>query len=548
MDALRRTSPPIRASSIVAARARDAHATTVALELFERVDVRIDVRDTHGAETPSTSTFDVDVDRVAYVGGAVWALDWCASVATGDGAGFLAVDARAEPHRAHATEALGRCRGDGVIQIWRSSDDGLELEGVIVHDGGCVSDVKWSPCREIAGMERVGEEDVGALAASRGDGIVDVWIVPRRVSTVASGGHGAHVLPVKCVFRGKIPRELGAVLCLDWNAAAPGRLAAGTTGGAVVVWDISTILSAVDRKGDVEPAYPTFVHDLGGTGPVRAIAWRPSDDEENAYCRTLSQHQCACVSDFTAQPIVIDVRYLSTCYDRARGQCIVPALAWVCARDYVAGFDVGDRSAANGAPGETQKLTAATAKSPVHQFCHECHECQQPAITYIDVPGRGAVWCLDVRRTSGSAMVACATANGVVCVKPARHLPLRVRKPKAHPFEVCAGLKAYDVEADKALERNPVEPPKCFDFVTSRRNVVQSGDELYPREGYAKPGSSDAPTTAQHCVRWRRGPSDAAWWLASAGDAGFLRVQRFNRATMQDALDEHDGRNWAHSA
>ena len=555
MDALRRASPLVRASSIV----RDARATTttattattVALERVERVHVRIDVDDDDDDDAASSS-IDVDIDRAAYVGGAVWAMDWCPPASGDDDddggarAACRAVDARAEAHRAHATRDAGRCRGDGVVQIWRSSDDALELEGVIVHDGGCVNDVKWSPYRDVGGIARAGAEDAGALAASRGDGIVDVWIVPRRAATPAGNGGAPCVLAVRCAFRGKIPRELGAVLCLEWNAVAPGRLAAGTSAGAVVVWDISTIACAAR---DEQPAYPTFVHDLGGGGPVRAIAWRPCEDEESAYCRSLSEHQCACASDFTAQPIVIDLRYHSAYAERTRGQYIVPALAWVCARDYVVGFDMGDRSTTTSS-GEAQKAT--TAKTPVHQFCHECNQCQQPTISYVDVPGRSAVWCLDVRRSqrsgSSSSMVACATANGVVCVKPARHLPARMRKPKAHPFEVCAGLKAYDEETGKTLDRNPIEPPKCFDFVSSRRNVVRLGDELYPSEGYAKPGSSDAPTTAQHCVRWRRGPENSGWWLASAGDAGFLRVQRFNQASALAALDSHDRQNWAHGA
>ena len=47
----------------------------------------------------------------------------------------------------------------------------------------------------------------------------------------------------------------------------------------------------------------------------------------------------------------------------------------------------------------------------------------------------------------------------------------------------------------------------------------------------------DAPTTAQHRARWSRAPSDE-WWLASAGEAGFVRVQRFDATWAERRLEQ----------
>jgi len=43
------------------------------------------------------------------------------------------------------------------------------------------------------------------------------------------------------------------------------------------------------------------------------------------------------------------------------------------------------------------------------------------------------------------------------------------------------------------------------------------------------------PTTAQHRVKWSK-ERGGGWWLASIGEAGFLRLQKFSDDFIENQL------------
>lgn len=155
-----------------------------------------------GARDPST-TLRVTEDVVAFAGGAVHRLEWCA-----DGA-HLAVEARPRSRPMHYFDELGTepPERDGVVQVWRFDDgrrrghrpgDGESVESVganasavlgISHSGGDVFDMKWarSPPSEVAALEGAdatrhddAANTLGVLAVALETGAVEGAFVLRR--------------------------------------------------------------------------------------------------------------------------------------------------------------------------------------------------------------------------------------------------------------------------------------------------------------------------------------------------------------------------------
>ena len=223
--ALRATSPPVASTTFAT---EDDETTTIRFALFETKSVRARARDASSAEHRASDGF-VREDHACYVGGSVWALDWHSSERV------FAVAARGEGHHAHAARAAGTCRGDVGAQIWRVRDEGgPEMEVMLLGNGGCVTDARWAP--EVRSVDEDGDGDgdgaLGRLAVSLGDSRVEVWTVPRW-SPSTPRTRRANVS-----FAGVVPEDYGAPLCVDWNAAVPGRLAAGYSSGRVCVWDV----------------------------------------------------------------------------------------------------------------------------------------------------------------------------------------------------------------------------------------------------------------------------------------------------------------------
>lgn len=489
----------------------------ISLELFQSVEIK---------HSSAVSSSPVTLDVVAYVGGSCWTLDWTPS------GSHVACEGRGEKHHAHALRDVGKCKGKAAVQIWDVCDTGVRMAVGMVHDGGCAHDLKWSPFRgrDRTRIEASDEESLGTLACARGDGRVETWNVPRPSTR---SGETVFV-ESKAMFVGVVPGDYGAPWRLDWNDVVPGRLCAGCTSGRVVVWDVP------DHESDASPTYPKFVIAAAAhAGPCRAVRWPRCEipEDENACANIL-----ACGSDYAAKPHLFDLRapFAPIGDVCERGAKWTLDMAWLPRGGVVLGMEHSDRSSAKSIRGET-KQTAANVRSRalVVQFDLIATEGEDSNPTSMHpVPGRGTVWSVDARAgfdpACAASMFACATSNGVVCVKPMRYVSKRLRDVKAFNFDVFAGLLAHDVESKRACESNPVEPPECFEFITSNEQVPADA-ELYPPLEAAKPGTRDAPTTAQYCARWSK-DRDGGWWLASAGEAGFLRLQKFDSNWIETKL------------
>lgn len=553
MRGLRTTSPSmVTTSSSKSTTDGKDEAQTVRFTLFECERTPMT---TQTERDRTTTTTTIESDYVAYVGGSVWAMDWLergnggkdedAETPSADaGELFLALEARTAAHHAHAMRDLGACGGAGTMQIWKvdaSGDTAPRVHALLKHEGGCACDAKWAK-----GSTRDAEHEkylesldaVGILAVALGDGRVEVWAVPKTANCSVAIGP-------KVLFVGSAPKRLGAPLCLDWNPVKRGKLAAGFSSGEVVVWnfEMSGELNA-GAKTEVVPW--ACVKTSADAGPCRAIAWPP--------CEYASDHQtCASViaygSDYSSRPHLLDLRVpfapVGDSYDR--GAPWILDLAWLPRGSLVAGMETSDRSSAKSIEAAKKKAkttgsskTTSTTKSLVHQFDivpNPGDDGTQP-ISQYSVPGRGAPWGIDARASSDSqcaaAMVACASSNGVVAISPMRYVSKRLRSQARPEFKACAGLLAYDAQNAKAMETNPVEPPECFQCIESGEQV-QSGADLFPELAAARPGSCETPTTAQHRVKWSK-ERGRGWWLASVGEAGFLRLQKFNDEYMENQL------------
>lgn len=525
-DALRRRSPRARMVNGVG----EGNDGIRSWDLFETVEVTRGAAsslddDATRARADDSSTF-VCVDRACYLGGSVWAMDWSPR------GGWLAAEARGAAHHAHAVRDVGTCSGTGVVQIWEVCDARARMAVGMTHSGGCASDARWSPTTGFAGGRGEREDVVGALAVALGNGRVEVWMVPKPTST-----EGSEMVESVAAFVGAVPKVYGAPWKLDWNAVVPGRLAAGCTSGRVVVWDID------ESSLDGSPKYPKFVLAAAARGgPCRVVRWPPLEfPEDESACANI----IACGSDYATRPHLFDLRapFAPIGDGFERGQPWTLDMAWLPRGTLVASAETSDRSSAKTLRASSSAKKSATASRPlVMQFdltANAADEAAQPT-TGHPVPGRGAPWGLDARAgedpTYAAAMVACASANGVVCVCPMRYVSKRVRTQARSEFETCGGLLAYDEDAKRTMTTNPVDPPACFEFITSSEQVPLEAD-LYPPFASARPGTRDSPTTAQHCVRWSKDPN-LGWWLASAGEAGFMRLQKFDPKWVEGKLTQ----------
>jgi general transcription factor 3C polypeptide 2 len=520
---LRATSPPVASTTFEAA---DDEATTIRFALFETKRVLARARDASSVENRAEDG-RVREDYASYVGGSVWALDWHPSERA------FAVAARGEGHHAHEAKRLGTCRGDVGAQIWRVRENsGPEMMMMLLGNGGCVTDAKWAP--EVSSTGRTDEDDaLGRLAVSLGDSRVEVWTVPRSCPSTS------RTQKSNVSFAGIVPEAYGAPLCVDWNAVVPGRLAAGYSSGRVVVWDVDDDDDALGTA----PTYPKFVVTAAAqSGPCRVVRWPPLEHPEDA---SVCANVFAAGADNAAKPHLLDLRapFAPVGDVFERGAPWILDMVWLPRGSLVAGMESSDRASAKTLRSASSSSAAAASKSLIQQFdlsADADDDGAQPVSTY-QMPGRGAPWGIDARASANprcaAAMVACASSNGVVAVSPLRFVGKRLRAASRPAFETCAGLRARDDETNATMRANPVEPPTCFEFIVPGADDVGDRADAFPRGAAAAPGSRDAPTTAQHRVRWSRAPS-GEWWLASGGEAGFVRVQRFDDAWAERRLEQ----------
>ncbi|KAM6432735.1 general transcription factor 3C polypeptide 2 [Rhynochetos jubatus] len=239
-----------------------------------------------------------------FVGGPVWALEWCPSPEGSAAPQYVALSCHGHAQDTHSVAGLHT--GPGLLQLWglgtlqpeQGSADAASLAYAIATDHGCVWDMKFCPSGawELPAAPRKPPQlsRLGLLAVAFSDGTVVLYALPhpgalRRAATaqVKDGPVPRHLickaqrvaaLHVGSVQAGRAP-ECGQCFSLSWMPAKPHHhLAAGFYDGTVALWNLLTqsLLQCVRQPDGSLKLYPFRcfpAHDHA----VRSIEWCKAD-------------------------------------------------------------------------------------------------------------------------------------------------------------------------------------------------------------------------------------------------------------------------------
>ena len=293
------------------------------LALFSCVSV-VAAAPPHGAPAPKgggVRCAEPLSDVAAFVGASSWALAWRPRRSGGGGSGgceWLAVGTHAAS--SPATRLGAPAPGPGAVQLWRVPSDASDAAGsgddddadeaaspppakkprggrakaaqplasapaaddaassalpslalLLCHTRGCVWDLKWHVPPH---SQQPASPSLGLLAAAFGDGTVAVF-TPKPPARGGGGGGGARCYRLAPSFVGSVaPGGAGVATSVAWSGP---RLAAATTDGRVLVWDLSGAEPA-NCSSSVVPPQPAHLQLFTGTArPLRSVCWCPPD-------------------------------------------------------------------------------------------------------------------------------------------------------------------------------------------------------------------------------------------------------------------------------
>ncbi|XP_064911490.1 general transcription factor 3C polypeptide 2 isoform X6 [Columba livia] len=266
------------------------------------------------------------LDVSFFVGGPVWAMEWCPSPEGSAAAQYVAIYCHGSMEETHSVAGLHG--GPMLLQLWglgtlqqeQGSTDKAALAYAIATDHGCVWDMKfcpsgaWEPpdaARQHPQMSRL-----GLLAVAFSDGKVVLYALPHpgalhraKRAQVKDGPFHKHVIcKVQCIATlqvGSIQAgnvsECGQCFSLSWMPSKPHHhLAAGFYDGTVAIWNLLTksLLQCMRQPDGSLKLYPFRcfpAHDHA----VRSIEWCKADRERPqdqvlgpaAALRAHQQHQ-----------------------------------------------------------------------------------------------------------------------------------------------------------------------------------------------------------------------------------------------------------------
>ncbi|XP_017694324.1 PREDICTED: general transcription factor 3C polypeptide 2 [Lepidothrix coronata] len=245
------------------------------------------------------------LDISFFVGGPVWAMEWCPTPEGSAAPQYVAVSCHRsmeETHSVaglHAGPALLQLWGLGALQLEQGSPDKARLAYAIAADHGCIWDMKfcpsgaWEPpatARTHPQMSRL-----GLLAAAFSDGRVVVYALPHpgalhcaKTTQVKDGPLHKHLIcKVQCIATLQVgsiqagnTSECGQCFSLSWMPSKPHHhLAAGFYDGTVAIWNLLTksLLQCVHQPDASLKLYP-FQCFLAHDHAVRSIEWCKADN------------------------------------------------------------------------------------------------------------------------------------------------------------------------------------------------------------------------------------------------------------------------------
>ncbi|NXQ48118.1 TF3C2 factor, partial [Catharus fuscescens] len=244
------------------------------------------------------------LDVSFFVGGPVWAMEWCPTPEGSAAPQYVAVSCHRSMEETHSVAGLHS--GPALLQIWdlgvlhteQGSPSKARLAYAIAADYGCVWDMKFCPSGAweppTAARTHPQMSRLGLLAAAFSDGRVVVYALPHpgalhhaKTTQVKDGSLHKHLIcKVQCIATLQVgsiqagnASECGQCFSLSWMPSKPHHhLAAGFYDGTVAVWNLLTksVLQCVPQPDASLKLYP-FQCFLAHDHAVRSIEWCKAD-------------------------------------------------------------------------------------------------------------------------------------------------------------------------------------------------------------------------------------------------------------------------------
>uniref|UniRef100_A0A8B9MRD0 General transcription factor 3C polypeptide 2 n=1 Tax=Accipiter nisus TaxID=211598 RepID=A0A8B9MRD0_9AVES len=229
------------------------------------------------------------LDVSFFVGGPVWAMEWCPSPEGSAASQYVALYCHGSMEETHSVAGLHG--GPALLQLWglgtlqQDSANKAGLAYAVAADHGCVWDMKfcpsgaWEPpttARKHPQMSRL-----GLLAVAFSDGKVVLYSLPHPGALQRSKRTQVQciaTLQVGSIQAGNAS-ECGQCFSLSWMPCKPHHhLAAGFYDGTVAVWNLLTksLLQCVRQPDGSLKLYP-FRCFLAHDHAVRSIEWCKAD-------------------------------------------------------------------------------------------------------------------------------------------------------------------------------------------------------------------------------------------------------------------------------
>ncbi|NXP54580.1 TF3C2 factor, partial [Heliornis fulica] len=244
------------------------------------------------------------LDVSFFVGGPVWAMEWCPCPEGSAAAQYVALYCHGAMEETRS--AAGLHGGRALLQLWAlgtlqpepGTADRAALAYAVAADHGCVWDMKFCPSGAweppAAARKHPQMSRLGLLAVAFSDGQVVLYALPHPAALrrsartqVKDGSVPKHLickvqsvatLQVGSVQAGSTP-ECGQCFSLSWTPSRPHHhLAAGFYDGTVAIWNLLTtsLLQCVHRPDGSLKLYP-FRCFLAHDHAVRSIEWCKAD-------------------------------------------------------------------------------------------------------------------------------------------------------------------------------------------------------------------------------------------------------------------------------
>uniref|UniRef100_A0AAY5EV06 General transcription factor 3C polypeptide 2 n=1 Tax=Electrophorus electricus TaxID=8005 RepID=A0AAY5EV06_ELEEL len=242
-------------------------------------------------------------DSLFFVGGPVWAMEWCPCPDGASDKQYAALycnrgmDDRHKMNILHTEHALLQLWDLGNLQMSRPSSSPHLAYALAINDG-CIWNLKWCPSgaweqpttnRKTPHMPRL-----GLIAAAFSNGSIGVYSLPHPEALMTQNPATGEASQAPLIYRVKRIMTVkvgsnqadhngqsGQCFALDWLPVKPHNiLAGGFSDGMVALWDLSTKsplqkVRAPDRSVCLYPYHCFLAHD----NTVRCLSWCKASSE-----------------------------------------------------------------------------------------------------------------------------------------------------------------------------------------------------------------------------------------------------------------------------